>query len=615
VHVSSLERPRWILLAVTSAAPSARAGLGSTPYATGVTFRVWAPNAIAVSVVRTDDHATGVAALAPEPGGWWSADVDEAAVGDRYHYLLALADGEARRLDPRARHVTNSAGEAIVYDQAAFQWSGDAYATPGWTELVVYEMHVGSFNRPADGRVGTLADAAGRLGHLRDLAINAVELMPLGEFAGDSSWGYNPGLPFAVESAYGGPDALKAFVQAAHDHGIAVLLDVVYNHFGPSDNDLWAFDGALRGAPGGIYFYGPPRDHTPFGDTRPDYGRVEVRQYLRDNAADWLEHYRLDGLRFDATGYVRNIDGNDDPSGDVPDGWRLLREINDHVDGAQPWKITIAEDMQGNDWLTRPTADGGAGFDAQWDPDFVRLLRDALARPDDASREMRTVAGLISRRYGDRAFARVVYTESHDADANGGTRVPTQIDADDPGSYWARKRSTLGAAIVLTAPGVPMLFQGQELLESLWFSDDHPLDWAEAEANAGIVALYRDLVRLRRDWFDTTRGLRGAGIDVHHVNDIDKVIAFHRWDTGGPRDDVVVLANFADRGYESYTIGVPRAGAWRVRFNSDWQGYDPSFGGHSSYDASTRDDAADGQPFSIGVGLGPYSAVILSQDD
>ncbi|MEA2267116.1 MAG: 1,4-alpha-glucan branching enzyme [Solirubrobacteraceae bacterium] len=600
---------------MTSTRPSERPGVGSTPYAGGVTFRVWAPNAAGASVVRPAEPVEPTAPLGAEPGGWWSADVDGAGVGDQYHYVLTLAGGPVRRLDPQAPHVVNSVGEAIVYDHAAFAWSDVGYVMPGWTELVVYEMHVGSFNPPPTGGVGTFAEAEAKLPYLHDLGINAVELMPVGEFAGDSSWGYNPGLPFAVESAYGGPDALKAFVAAAHALGMAVVLDVVYNHLGPSDNDLWAFDGSLDGAPGGIYFYGPPRGRTPFGDTRPDYGRSEVRDYLRENAQAWLEHFRLDGLRFDATGYVRNIDGGNDSAGDIPDGWRLLQEINDDVDARQPWKLTVAEDMQDNDWVTRPTGGGGAGFDAQWDPDFVRLLREVLARPDDRARSMDVVAGLILRRYSDRTFARVVYTESHDADANGGTRVPKQIDSDHPDSYWAKKRSTLGAAIVLTAPGIPMLFQGQEFLESWWFSDDHPLDWSKTETHPGILALYRDLIRLRRDWFDTTRGLRGAGVDVHHVNDADKVVAFHRWDAGGPRDDVVVLANFADRAYDGYVIGVPRPGTWRVRFNGDWPGYDATFGGQASFDAQTRHGPADGLPWSIGVGLGPYAAVILSQDD
>ncbi|MGI8804007.1 MAG: alpha-amylase family glycosyl hydrolase [Solirubrobacteraceae bacterium] len=590
-------------------APSTRPGWGSTPYPGGVTFRVWAPNATAAGVVRT----AGTAMLAQEDGGLWSGDVDGALVGDEYHYAVTGLDGEVKRLDPRAWRVTNSVGESIVYDQDDFAWPADGYRTPGWTELVIYELHVGSFNRPTGHNVGTLLDAAAKLPYLHDLGVNAVELMPVAEFAGDSSWGYNPGLPFAVESAYGGPEALKQFVAAAHALGIAVVLDVVYNHLGPSDNDLWAFDGSPSGAPGGIYFYGPPRSRTSWGDTRPDYGRAEVRQYLRDNAQAWLDHYRLDGLRFDATAAIRNIDGGGDPSEDIPDGWRLLADINDDVNARESWKLTIAEDMQNNDWLTRATAGGGAGFDAQWDPDFVRLLRGVLAAPDDAGRDMGTVAGLIARRYGDRAFARVVFTESHDADANGGTRVPTQIDPAEPASFWSRKRATLGAAIVLTTPGIPMLFQGQEFLEPLWFSDDHPLDWVRAEENAGIVELHRDVIRLRRNWSGNTRGLRGGGVAVHHVNHADKVVAFHRWDVGGLGDDVLVLANFGSRSYHRYTVGAPSGGTWRVRFNSDWPGYDPSFGGQESLDAPARPDGADGQPCSVDVGLGAYSVVILSQ--
>ncbi len=127
------------------------------------------------------------------------------------------------------------------------------------------------------------------------------------EFAGDRSWGYNPAHPFAIESTYGGPAGFQRFVKAAHQKGIAVLVDVVYNHFGPSDLSLWQFDGWSENGMGGIYFYQDWRANTPWGDTRPDYGRREVRQYIRDNALMWLEDYRCDGLRFDATAYIRNV--------------------------------------------------------------------------------------------------------------------------------------------------------------------------------------------------------------------------------------------------------------------------------------------------------------------
>ena len=126
--------------------------------------------------------------------------------------------------------------------------------------------------------------------------------------------------------------------------------------------------------------------------------------------------------------------------------------------------------------------------------------------------------------------------------------------------------------------------------------------------------LYTDLARLRRNWFNHTRGLRGRHVNVHQVNRADKVIAFHRWDQGGPGDDVVVLLNFAQRGYDAYRIGLPRSGRWRVRLNSDWTGYSGDFSDWDSFDVSAHDGGHDGMPFHGEVGLGPYSAVILSQD-
>jgi 1,4-alpha-glucan branching enzyme len=193
--------------------------------------------------------------------------------------------------------------------------------------------------------------------------------------------------------------------------------------------------------------------------------------------------------------------------------------------------------------------------------------------------------------------------------------VPQEIDPADPGSYWAKKRSTLAAAAVFTVPGIPMLFQGQEFLESLWFSDDRPVDWANGQVYAGILQLYIDLIRLRRNAGGTTAGLRGGGVQVHHVNAADKVIAYLRWADGGPCDDTVVLLNFASQGYDRYTIGLPRQGTWHVRLNTDWPGYDAIFGGQQSRDCQPAPEPRDGLPWSGDVGLGPYTAVILSQDE
>jgi 1,4-alpha-glucan branching enzyme len=165
---------------------------------------------------------------------------------------------------------------------------------------------------------------------------------------------------------------------------------------------------------------------------------------------------------------------------------------------------------------------------------------------------------------------------------------------------------------VFTAPGIPMICQGQEILESRPFGE--PIDWDNFDRFRGIWLLYRDLARLRRNWFDTTRGLHGHSLNVFHVNNADKVVAFHRWENGGARDDVIVVLNFADRTFPSYTIGFPHSGFWRVRFNSDWSGYSPDFGNAPGYDTTADGPGLHGLPYRGNVGLGPYTALILSQD-
>ena len=166
----------------------------------------------------------------------------------------------------------------------------------------------------------------------------------------------------------------------------------------------------------------------------------------------------------------------------------------------------------------------------------------------------------------------------------------------------------------MTAPGIPMLFQGQEFLEDEWFHDQDPLDWSKATTHAGILQLYRDLIALRRDVQGVSRGLSGHGLHVFHRNDHDKVLAFHRWEHGGPRDSVVVLMNFGHRAFDVYRLGFPAGGTWRVRLNSDWVGYDSSFGNQKTLDVDAVAPGWDGLPFRGEIGLGPYSAAILSQD-
>lgn len=593
--------------------------MGAIPSRSGTTFRVWAPHAQAVFVTGTfDDWAGASTALARDDDGasdTWSAHVDGVEPGAEYKFTIRTADGDLSRMDPYARQVTNSVGNGVVYDPAAFDWTGDDFTMPGWDDIVIYELHVGTFAAKGDRR-GDFDHAARRLPYLRDLGISAVQIMPPFEFAGDISWGYNPAHLFAIESGYGGPDAFKRFIKAAHEHGIAVIVDVVFNHLGPSDLDLWQFDGWSENGGGGIYFYNDDRAATPWGETRPDYGRGEVRTFLRDSALTWLEEFRCDGLRFDSTLFIRLVNGiPSDLSAVLRDGWSFMAWLNDEIRARQPWKLTIAEDLWSDPRLVTPTNEGGAGFRAQWDAGFVHRIRAAITAADDDDRAMSEVVEAIVGTDRGPAQARVIYTESHDEVANGQTRVPEAIAPGDAAGWWAKKRATLGSALVLTSPGIPMLFQGQELLADRWFDDSVAFDWSMAAAHTGILQMHRDLIELRRGGGGLTRGLRGPSVAILRADEAEKILVMHRWSEGGPGDDVIVVVNLADRHVDALRVGMPARGRWRVRFNSDSSIYARDFGGHEALDTEADPQPADGFDQSAFVSVGPYSVIVLSQDD
>ncbi|MCG6157693.1 alpha-amylase family glycosyl hydrolase [Rubinisphaera margarita] len=582
-------------------------GMGAIPGDHGVAFRVWAPHAEAVSVIGTfNDWNEESNKLDAEDGGKWYTLVENASIGDQYLFVIHAGGKKLKRIDPYAREVTNSVGNAVVPDPS-FDWLEDNFEMPPINELVVYEMHIGTYTTSEDGeQPGTFETAIEDLAHLQRLGVNCIEVMPIAEFAGDYSWGYNPAHIFAVESSYGGPKAFKQFVLEAHKRGIAVVLDVVYNHFGPSDLDLWQFDGWHQHEMGGIYFYNDWKAETPWGLTRPDYGRGEVRQYIFDNAMMWMNDFRVDGLRYDMTLYIRNVRGNGDPGGDIPEGWSLTQWINGEIRKQFPDKITIAEDLQKNDWMTKSPEDGGAGFHAQWDAAFVHPIRDVLTQPNDEDRSMEAVVQALSKNYNGDPFQRVAYTESHDEVANGKARMTSEINPDAPHSWCARKRSVLGAVLTLTAPGVPMLFQGQEFLEDEWFRDTVPLDWDKADEFRGTVRLYRDLIHLRLNARGNTKGLTGSGINFLHVDDHAKVVVYHRWYEGGTDDNVVVAVNFSSQAH-TVKVHMPSAGEWKPLFNSDSHLYSKSY-----------DDVGPGHVLQtegeVEFTIAPYSAVIFGHE-
>lgn len=585
--------------------------LGTTLYKNGVAFRVWAPHAKEVSVIGTFNGWDETAhPMRPEGDGHWAAQVEGAKVGDQYKYQLDTPAGVIKRIDPYAREVTNSVGNAIIHNPE-FDWADDDFSMAAWNKLIIYELHVGTFNDDDPFRPGKFITITARLEYLKRLGVNAIQIMPVGQFAGMRSWGYNPSHLFAVDSDYGGSLGLKRFIKRAHQAGIAVILDVVYNHFGPTDLDLWQFDGWSENGKGGIYFYNDDRAFTPWGETRPDYGRGEVRQFILDNVFMWLDEYHVDGLRFDSTLYIRQY--GDRGTQELPDGWSIMQAINETVSRSRPGRITIAEDLQSNHWITKDVGAGGACFPCQWDPHFVRPIREAVIATQDEDRSLSRIRDAILYRYNDDAFERVIYSESHDDVANGQARIPQEVDSTDPTGWYAQKRSAMAAAMVFTAPGIPKLFQGQEFLEGGWFRDTVPVDWDQREEFRGMVRLYRDLIQLRLNQQGISHGLCGQFTQVYHLNEDRKMLAFHRWDRGGPGDDVAVIANFFHESQDNYVLGFPAKGRWQLRFNSDWHGYSEIFSGHQSQDTKAVPGDRDGFPFHASVSMAPYSVLIYSQ--
>lgn len=596
---------------------STRAGVGAIPYndgpgVLGVTFRTWAPNATAVSVGGTfNGWSASSHPLSSEGNGWWSRDVALIQAGVQYKFAIKRGTTTYWKNDARARNLTNSIGNSVVYNPNAYNWQTNNFQMPAWTKIVAYEMHIGTFNVPAGAALpGTFATATAKLDHLQALGVNTLALMPVSEFAGDISWGYNPAHPYSVESSYGGPDALKAFVDAAHQRGIAVMGDVVYNHFGPSDLDLWQYDGwSTSSSTGGIFFYEDANANTPWG-ARPNYGRGEVRTYLKENTMMWLNEFRLDGLRFDGTKFMRL---RDYAGPEIPDGWSMLQWCNDSADAQFPGKLMVAEDLGDNEWITKTTGAGGAGFDSQWDGSFAYPVRSAIEAASDSSRDMFAVRDAINKNFNGSMQQRIIYTENHDEVANGRSRVPETIWPGNAGSWYSRKRSTLGAALVMTAPGIPMIFQGQEFLEDGYFAAEDRLDWNKATTYGKVTDMYRSLIRLRRNLDGTSGGLSGANTNVFHLNNNAKVLAFHRWQNGGAGDDVVVLTNFSNVSYPNYRIGLPRGGLWKVRFNSDSTAYSSDYSNYATADVTADNSGYDGLPFSGNFRFGPYTSVIFSQ--
>ena len=562
-------------------------------------FRVWAPNAETVCVIGSFNSWKGGRDSLKKEGasGVWSLEVRAAKPGDEYMFLI---NGELERKDPRARQVTSSDGKSVIYDPSAFDWGKSTPPEPlAAGDLVIYQLHPGTFHDPdpEDGRPGTLRDAMAKLDHLVEMGVNCVLLMPVNEFPGDHSWGYNPSDQFAVESAYGGPDALKEFVKACHERQIAVHLDIVHNHYGPGDLHLWQFDGYGGGDnKGGIYFYeDDKRGLTPWGP-RPNFGRREVGEFVMDQVRMWFDEYRIDGLRWDSTINIRAIE---DGAVANAEGEEMLDRIAREIRSEYPGKISIAEDSVGD-----------RRFDASWEYDFHTAGDDGvvpqLLRSSDAARRVEDIARRID---SDLGFRRVIYTENHDETGrlNGKRRLITEVSAYDPQGLKARRKSALAAVLTLTSPGIPLLFMGQELLEDREFHDTNPLDWRRGEESFRSFLLHKDLVRLRRNLGGSSAALTGPHARVIEADEENKVLAFRRHLPGGSGDDLLVVINFSGRALEDYEVKFPSSGRWHQLFNSD----DPKYGGDLT--GLGLDDPRINSTSQAKLTLAPYSAQIFGR--
>jgi maltooligosyltrehalose trehalohydrolase len=415
-------------------------------------FKVWAPRASTIGV-RIEST---VYPMQKAADGWWQADVGSAVAGTDYAFLV---DGSEPAVpDPRSLWQPHGVhGPSRIVDHSAFAWTDAQWQSPPLASAIIYELHIGTFTPE-----GTLDAAQLHLPYLKDLGITHVELMPVNAFPGNRGWGYDGVSLFAPQEAYGGPEALKRFVNACHQYGLAVLLDVVYNHLGPSGNYLGKF---------GPYF--THLHNTPWGDAvnLEDAGSHEVRRFFCDNALMWLRDYHFDGLRLDAVhAYMDRsaIHFMEQLSTEVR---ALEAETGRHY-------AVIAESDLNDPRLVKAPEAGGYGMDAQWSDDFHHSLVTVLT--GDCSgyySDFGTMADLakslksafvydgIYAPHRDRIHGRPIeglpawrflgYAQNHDQVGNRaqGERLCQLVNLG---------RAKIAAALVFAAPFVPMLFQGEE---------------------------------------------------------------------------------------------------------------------------------------------------------
>ena len=568
----------------------------------GATFRVWAPHAHRVHACVNGTPPSDENLLTPNDRGHWRGFLPGVHDRDHYKFFVVGDGGSGPKRDPLARELDSPFPGECLIRRPDFPWHETGFVTPQFHNFVIYQLHVGVFFTPnLPDKAGTFLDVARKIPHLQSLGITALQLMPIQEFPTEFSLGYNgvdyfsPEMDFGVARAgllpclaelnpfleakglapyteddlCGEMNQLKALIDLCHVHGLAVLLDVVYNHAGGDfgDESIYFFDrqSAAGGNANSLYF--AERGHA--GGLVFDFSKPEVRDFLIQNARFFLEEYRVDGFRYDQVSVIDH-DG-------APNGWSFCQDLTATLRFIRPGSLGKAEYWDVNPLVVQP-APQGAGFDTTLTDGLRIAIRDVISNasaPDTRPLNMTALARSFWPEGFFEQWRFVQGPENHDVVYDGREqRVARLGDPSDPRSWFGRSRARVATGLSLTAPGIPMLFMGQEFLEDKQWSDnfearpDLLLNWEGLEANdkqmLDHLRFTSELLALR--WQHP--GLRGEGFRVVHVHDENRVLAFHRW-VREEGFDVFVVLHLATFNRFGYRIGVPGAGVWREVFNSD----------------------------------------------
>ncbi len=566
----------------------------------GVHFAVWAPNARRVSVVGDFNGWDGRVHVmrAIRPGGYWETFLPGLGHGDRYKYEVIGADGRVvLKADPYGRFFeTPPRTASIVWGGAGHVWGDAAWMSSRagkgeWRErpMSIYEVHLGSWQRAADGRLPTYREMAERLvPYVVEMGFTHIELLPVMEHPFTGSWGYQVIGFFAPTSRFGTPEDFKAFVDACHQAGIGVILDWVPGHFPRDEHGLARFDGTA------LYEHADPRqgEHQDWGTLVFNYGRHEVRSFLLSNALFWLEQCHIDGLRVDAVASMLYLDYSRQPGEWVPNRYggrenleaiAFIEQLNRLVAAECPGAITLAEESTSWPGVTRPTHLGGLGFTYKWNMGWMHDMLQYLSH-DPVHRKWHQEKITFSMLY---AYSeRFVLPFSHDEVVHGKRSMLDKM----PGDVW-QKHANLRAlyGYMFVHPGKKLLFMGGEIGQWHEWNHDRQIDWEilADSRHAGMQRWVRDLNHYylaepalwTRD-FDP-EGF--AWIDCHDSeNSVISLVRRGRHEG----DTLVAIVNFTPVPRERYRIGVPSGGVYREVLNSDSEVYGGSNVGNGGRIAS-----------------------------